>query len=36
MLYLGDAHFVVLLFFDILLFGFMRNADIELFRSLLY
>lgn len=33
---LGSAHFVVLLF-DIFLFDFMHNMDIELsFRSLLY
>jgi hypothetical protein len=28
---LGGAHLVVFLFFDIFLFDFMRNTDIELF-----
>jgi len=30
----GGAHFVLLLFFDILLFHFMRNMDIEPFFDL--
>jgi hypothetical protein len=31
---LGGAHLVVFLFFDIFLFDFMRNTDIELFFDL--